>query len=363
MAVSTADAPTIRSVTATAVDAPIGRPIRSAVGLIATAPLVLIDVATEDGVEGRAYVFGYTPMTLAPLTAIVTELAECLRGKAVAPQAHTAAFERRFRSLGRDGLLGMALSGLDMALWDALGRAQGLPVVALLGGEPRPLKAYDSYGVIDPVADRTVLERSVERGFRGIKVKLGDGDLNHDVATVAGVRDVIGAEIALMVDYSQALTADEALRRIDALAGYDLAWVEEPVPAEDLAGHAEVRNASPVPVQTGEHWWFAPDMAKALAAGACDYAMPDLMRIGGISGWLAAMELARESEVPLSSHLFQEASAHVLPVTPTAHWLEYLDIAAAVLTEPLPVADGCVTARGPGLGMDWDAVAVAQYRL
>ena len=325
--------------------------------------MVLIDVATEEGVAGRAYIFGYTPATLAPLAALIGNIAAELSGKPVAPVARMAEFEARFRLLGRQGLLGMALSGLDMALWDALGRARAMPVVALLGGEPRAVPAYDSYGAVDPVDDRAVLEQSLARGFRAIKIKLGQSDLARDVAVVAGVRDIIGPDVALMIDYNQSLTATETLRRLDALEDYDLAWVEEPVPAEDLEGHARVRAGSLVPVQTGENWWFAQDMAKALAAGACDYAMPDLMKIGGVTGWLRAMGLAEAASVPVSSHLFIEASAHVLPVTPTAHWLEYLDIAAAVLTEPLPVADGCVTARGPGLGMDWDLTAVARYRV
>jgi len=312
---------------------------------------------------GRAYIFGYTPATLAPLAALIGNIAAELPGKPVAPVARMAEFEARFRLLGRQGLLGMALSGLDMALWDALGRARDLPVVALMGGgEARPVPAYDSYDAVDPVDDRAVLEQSLARGFRAIKIKLGQSDLARDVAVVAGVRDIIGPDVALMIDYNQSLTATETLRRLDALEDYDLAWVEEPVPAEDLEGHARVRAGSLVPVQTGENWWFAQDMAKALAAGACDYAMPDLMKIGGVTGWLRAMGLAEAASVPVSSHLFIEASAHVLPVTPTAHWLEYLDIAAAILTEPLPVTDGQVTARGPGLDMDWDAAAVARYR-
>jgi mandelate racemase len=224
------------------------------------------------------------------------------------------------------------------------------------------LPAYDSYGVVDPVADRRVIEQSLARGFRGIKIKLGDGDLGHDVASVAGVRDIVGPEIALMVDYNQSLTVPEAIRRIERLAPFDLHWVEEPVAAEDLAGHALVRMAVSVPIQTGENWWLAADMAHAIAAGACDCAMLDLMKIGGVTGWLGAMGQAQAASIPVSSHLFVEASAHVLAVTPTAHWLEFLDVAGAILVEPPPVTLGRVTARGPGLGITWNEKAVARYR-
>ena len=133
------------------------------------------------------------------------------------------------------------------------------------------------------------------------------------------------------------------------------------MPAEDLAGHARIRKASPIPIQTGENWWFGHDMAHAIAAGACDACMPDLMKIGGVTGWLRAMGQAEAAALPVSSHLFIEASAHVLPVTPLAHYLEYLDLAGAVLAEPPMFADGQVTARGPGLGLTWDEAAVKRY--
>lgn len=352
---------TIRSLTARAVIAPLTRPLRTASGEIPAAPLLLIDIATEEGVTGCAYLFGYTRVTLRALKALIEDLEPLLAGKPVAPLDRAAELERSFRLLGRQGLLGMALSGIDMALWDALGRCLGQPVATLLGGAPCRVPAYDSYGLIDLDADAPRLERSLAQGFRAIKIKLGGGTLAEDVKTVAEVRRIIGPEIALMVDYNQSLTVPETLRRLRALKHCDLAWVEEPVPAEDLVGHAAVRASGLAPVQTGENWWFAADMAKAIAAGACDHAMPDLMKIGGVTGWLKAAALAEVASLPVSSHIFIEASAHVLPVTPTRLYLEYLDCAGAILRDPLEVSGGAVTARGPGLGMAWDEAKVARY--
>jgi mandelate racemase len=352
---------TVRSVRARPVDAPIARPIRTAVGTIPSAPLVLIDVLTEEGVTGSAYVFAYTPLAMAPLARLIEGLGEELSGKPIVPFDRMREFNRRFRLLGWQGLVGMAVAGLDMAFWDALGKAAGWPVVRLLGGEPRPMMAYDSYGVLDLKSDASVVARSVEAGFRGIKIKLGDGDVEKDVATVAGVRKLIGAKVALMVDYNQSLNPTEACDRIARLAEYDLHWVEEPVAAEDVEGHARVRMESPVRIQTGENWWFPRDMAKSIAAGASDFAMVDIMKIGGVTGWLSAMGQAEAASLPVSSHLFVEASAHVLPVTPTAHWLEYLDIAGSLLVEKPLVVDGSLTALGPGLGMRWDEDAVKRY--
>ena len=353
---------TIRAVTARPVLVPLRRAVRTAVGAIPAAPLVLIDVATEQGITGRAYLFGYTPPALAPLVKIVEGINAELQGEAVIPVERMRWFDRRFRLLGWQGLVGMVVSGLDMAFWDILGQAAGWPVAALLGGTPTPLRAYDSYGMIDIRADEPELRRTLEAGFQGIKIKLGDGDLAKDVETVRVVRQMIGPEIALMADYNQSLGPAEAIRRIERLRAFDLSWVEEPVAAEDLQGHAQVRSAG-VPVQTGENWWFPRDMQKAIAAGACDLAMPDVMKIGGITGWMRAAGQAEAASMPLSSHIFIETSAHVLAVTPTAHWLEHLDFAGGILAEPYRAVDGMITARGPGLGFTWDEAAVARYAL
>jgi len=352
---------TLREVKARPVNVPLERPIRTAVGAIPSAPLVLIDVLTEEGVTGAAYLFAYTPLALGPLSRLVEEMGREVGGKSVTPFERMREFNRRFRLLGWQGLVGMAVSGLDMAFWDALGKAAQWPIVRLLGGEPKPIMAYDSFGVLDLKTDEPAIGRSLENGFRGVKIKIGDGGVEKDVVTVAAVRKLIGAQVALMVDYNQSLDPVEARSRIERLAEYDILWVEEPVPAEDVEGHARVRNGSPTPIQTGENWWFPRDMAKSIAAGASDFAMLDIMKIGGVTGWLSAMGQAESASLPVSSHIFIEASAHMLPITPTAHWLEYFDMAGPVLAERSQVVGGTLTAVGPGLGLRWDEDAIRRY--
>ena len=350
----------VAEVRARAVIAPLAQPLRTASGTIPAAPLVLIDVATDQGGAGRAYVFGYTPLMLRPLVATIENLAPMLVGKPVAPVDRMADFTAAFRLLGRQGLLGMVLSGIDMALWDALARERGTSVCRLLGASERPLPAYASFGAIDLSSDLGRIEAALRQGFAAIKVKIGGGTLAQDLATVSAVRAAIGPETGLMVDYNQSLTMPEAVRRIRALAGFDLVWVEEPVPAEDLKGHAAVRGAG-CAIKTGENWWFPEDVARAVALGASDFAMFDLMKIGGVTGWMRAAGQAEGASLPVSSHLFVEASAHVLAATATAHFLEHLDLAGAILRDPVPVVSGCVQPRGPGLGLDWDEAAVARY--
>lgn len=353
--------PAIRSVKARAVIAPISRPVKNAFGIIEAAPLVLIDIETDQHVIGRSYIFAYTKLTLKPLVHLVEEIGRDLTGRAVAPFDLLALMDAKFRLLGWQGLVGMAVSGLDMAFWDALGQATGQPLAQLLGGSPRPIRSYDSYGVVDPTTDEKDLKRSLDQGFRGIKIKGGDGDAANDERMVKGVRRLIGPDIALMIDFNQSLSPAESISRIARLAPYDLHWVEEPVAQENLQGLADVRRESSISIQAGENWWFPRGFAEAIAAQACDFIMPDLMKVGGVTGWMRVAALAEAASIPMSSHLFAEASAHMLAVTPTAHWLEVLDLGRAILAEPLQIVDGSVTARGPGLGLCWNETAVAKY--
>jgi mandelate racemase len=353
--------PEIRGVKARAIVVPLKRPLKNAFGVFEAAPLVLIDVATDQGVTGHAYIFAYATMTQKPLVHLIEQIGRDLTGRAIAPFDLVATLDAKFRLLGWQGLVGMAVSGLDMAFWDALGQAAGKGVVELLGGSARPMRAYDSYGVVDPVADERDLRRSLEQGFRGIKIKGGDGDAAKDERVVKGVRALLGPDVALMLDFNQSLDPAEATRRIARLAPYDLTWIEEPVPQENLSGHARVRETSPIPIQAGENWWFPRGFSEAIASTASDYIMPDLMKVGGVTGWLNVAGQAEAASLPMSSHLFAEVSAHMLAVTPTAHWLEVLDFAGAVLAHPIEIIDGTVTARGPGLGLEWNEAAVSRY--
>src|ERR1700761_8026011 len=355
--------PAITSVKARAVVTPMARPVRNAFGVIDVAPLLLIDVATDQGITGRSYLFAYSKLTLKAFVHLVDEIGPDLIGKPVVPYDLMAAMDAKFRLLGWQGLVGMAVAGLDMAFWDILGQAAGKPVVALLGGSPKPIRCYDSYGAVEADADEKELRRSLDQGFRGIKVKGGDGDAANDERRIKGLRKLLGPDIALMLDFNQSLDVAEAKRRITRLAPYELTWIEEPVPQENLTGHAEVRETSEIPIQAGENWWFPRGFAEAIAAGASDFIMPDLMKVGGITGWLNVAGQADAASIPMSSHILPEATPHVLAVPPPAHWLEVLDFAAAILAKPIQIVDGALTARGPGLGLEWNKAAIAKYAI
>jgi len=354
---------TLRALRVRAVEVPLARPLLTASGEIRTAPLVLVDLVTAQGVVGSSYVFAYQPAALRPLAVLLENLGAALQGRNVAPVPLEVELTQRFRLLGPQGLTGMAMSALDMAAWDAHARAAQLPLVRLLGGAPRPLRAYNSLGMDGVEAAGRLAAESAELGFRALKIKLGYPDVRTDVEAVRAVRREVGNRLALMVDYNQSLDVPEAIRRVRILDDEALAWVEEPTRADDHEGHARIARAARTPLQIGENWWGISDMAKSLAAGASSFGMPDVMKIGGVTGWLRAGALGQAAGVPLSSHIFPEISAHLLAVTPTCHWLEYLDLAGPVMRTPVTVEDGHVAANDtPGSGVEFDNEAVERYR-
>jgi mandelate racemase len=354
---------TIQDINAIAVISPLVRPITTASGSIPAAPLVLIDVIFSDNIVGRSYLFGYTSVSLKPIVETINNLRDILLGKTLAPISLQEELNATFRLLGRQGFLGMAMAGLDMAFWDALGKARGKPVSAVLDGKEAPIPCYDSYGVFDTDTSPKELEESLELGFKAVKFKIGDGDVEKDVRDIKAIRNIIGTDINLMVDYNQSLDVPDAINRIKKISEFGIYWVEEPVLAEDFAGHVQVRNASDIAIQTGENWWFPEDAARAIRAEISDHAMLDIMKIGGVTGWLKAAKIAERASLPISSHIFIEASAHVMPSTPTAHLLEYLDVASSVLIEPYNIENGSIVPHGPGLGIEWNTKTIQEYTI
>lgn len=355
---------TIERLRARAVNVPLRRQLQTAGGMVSTAPLVLIDLSTAEGVAGCSYLFCYTPLALKPIAELLNGLGQTLAGLNAAPVALERHLNGRFRLLGMQGFAAMAVAGIEMAAWDALGKASGLPLVRLMGGAARPIPAYNSCGLGLSGKDHASAEARdlLEPGFRALKVRLGYPDMELDVAVVQSIRKAVGQDVQLMADYNQSLSVPEAIRRIRRLDHEALVWVEEPVLAEDFEGHATVRREVRTPIQSGENWWGAREMGKALGAGACDFVMADAMKIGGVTRWMRAAAIANLHGAPLSSHLFPEISAHLLAVTPTAHWLEWVDFAAPVLLDPLEAEAGHVTAPDrPGIGIEWNEDAVARY--
>lgn len=355
----------LRGITATAVDVPMKRPLVTSVQTIRSAPMLLIDVLTDEGITGHAYVFCYLRRLAPAVKAALDEISALCAGAELAPRDLFAAVKRHFRLVGATGIVNTALAGFDMACWDAAARAAGQPLARLLGSGRRSLPAYNSNGLgmsaPEALADEALA--LLEGGLKALKIRLGRVDPAADLAAVRAVQRVLPAGTALMADYNQALSRAEAQQRCRALDGEGLYWIEEPIRHDDYAGCAALSATLATPVQIGENFVGATAMATALEAQACDYCMPDVERIGGVTGWLDAAALAATQGMPMSSHLMPEVSAHLLAASPSAHWLEYVDWADAVLTQPLRIADGqALLPERPGNGLEWDADAVKRLR-
>jgi mandelate racemase len=359
---------TVRAVRAVAVEVPLNFILGTSQGALRRVPLLLVDVDTEEGVTGHTWLFCYVRAAAAAIASILGEVEAQTRGEVIAPDALGARLARRFALIGIQGIVRMAIAGFDTACWDALANAAGLPLVRMIGAEPRPVPAYNSCG-LGLMDDLGALAAEAETllaigGFRAVKLRLGYPTVQQDIAAVHAVRKRIGGNVSLMVDYNQALTVDEALVRGRALDAEDIFWLEEPIRHDDYTGCARLKRDLMTPIQIGENFSLPAAMVVALDTGAADYVMPDLERIGGVSGWRQAAALAAARDVPMSSHLFPEVSAHLLAATPTCQFLEYVDWANVLLQQPLAIADGhAVIPQRPGNGLTWDDRAVARHRI
>jgi mandelate racemase len=344
------------------VTAPLPQPHKTASGTLHAAPLVLLDVGTDVGVVGSAYLFPYAAHFLRPLALLVAELEDLVKGQPLMPRDIWQMFRTKSRLAGWPGLMASAVGGIDMALWDALAKAHELPLAALLGTAPRPIWVYDSLGQMGPEETARDIERSLKDGFRAFKVKSGAPDPREDVAVARAIKSVAGEDAWVAMDFNQAFSADEAVKRMHLLDHEGLAWIEEPVAWDDVTGHAHVRASIATPVQSGENWYGARDMARMLEAGAIDHAMPDAMRIGGVTGWMEVAGLAAAHNIPVSSHLFPDHSVHLLAATPTGHILEWFDLAAGILAERPKIENGMVVPPDlPGAGIIWDEKAIDEF--
>jgi mandelate racemase len=354
--------PKIEGLRVRAVRVPITPPHRTASGVVSDSPLILTDVFINNSVVGHSLVFTYTPAALGPTAALIGNLEDLIRGEPLAPLEVERKLSGRFRLLGTQGLVGIAIAAIDMALWDALARTHGTSLLGLLGGVARPIPAYGAVGYDGPEICAEVAAGWAGRGFKGVKAKIGYPTVQEDVAVVRAIRKAVGDGVAIMVDYNQCLTPAEAVERLRVLDGEGLTWVEEPTLAHDHAGHALIAREARTPIQCGENWWGTLDLRQALDAGASDLIMADVMKIGGVTGWLRAAALAQAHGVRMSSHIFPEISAQLLCVTPTAHWLEYMDWWNPILEQPLRIQDGLTVLDGAnGSGIAWNEGAVERF--
>jgi mandelate racemase len=348
-----------------AVIVPLRHPIIAAIGRFDHWPLVLVDVKMSNGVVGSSYIAPYRARSLPVVVAGLRDLLDGLNGQHVAPGDMFTSAIKSLNVVGVEGISMITVSAVDMALWDALAKTADLPLARLLGGSIGPVPAYNSNGLWRHEASTLAAEAEMlvgEGGFTAVKMRLGNVYLRDDLAAIHAVRQGIGDDVDLMVDFNQALGFGDAVRRCHELDEQGLYWFEEPINYENVRGYAQLAHKIRTPLQAGENFYGARSLLNFLDGGGIHYAMADLMRIGGVTGWMQTAGVAAAAGIQLSSHLYPEFAAHLLRVTPTAHWLEWVDWACPIQANPLQPEAGTLAAPDqPGAGLVWDEPAVKKY--
>jgi mandelate racemase len=358
---------TLDKVVVRVIQVPLRRPIVAKVGEFKNWPYILTDVLTKEGVVGHSYLEPYRLTATKSIVALIEDMAEQQRGKPVAPFDRFEEAMRSLHLLGRQGVMLIATAALDMAMWDALAKALGLPLVVLLGGTVGPVRAYNTNGLWLVPIERLADEASsliAEGDFKALKIRLGRDSAKDDLKAIAEVRRAVGDDIILMSDFNQGLSFNGALRRLHQLDDQGLEWFEEPIVFDDFTGSARLANELKTPLQIGENIYGPRHFLQAVAAGAADCYMPDLERIGGVTGWLRSAAIAGAANLHMSTHLYPEFSAHLMRVTETADWLEWRDWGVPFLAEPFEIRDGAIHIPDrPGAGIAWDEAAVKKFAI
>lgn len=344
---------------------PLPRPVRTAVHEIRTVDTVLVELETDAGVVGLGFCFAFGRHRARALHALVDDLIPLYEGEN--PLAARALFESAWRSinfLGHAGAAVMALSALDTACWDLAAKDAGVPLFRFLGGVRDRIPAYASSGLwLDATVDELVAEAQdfLARGHRAVKMRLGRSP-KEDLERVRLLREAIGPRVKLLADANQGWDEATAIRVGRELEPFDLYWLEEPLPYEDLEGCARVAAALTTPIATGETHYGSLAIKRHLELRAADILMPDLQRMGGVTGFLKAATLCEAFGVPVASHLFMEATSHLLAAAPNGLILEHMEWWQELFDEPLPLVEGHILLPDkPGIGLGLDRKALARF--
>lgn len=346
---------------------PLPRPVRTSIHDIRTADTVLVEMETDAGAVGTGYCFAFGPHRARALHALVEDLLPLWQGQD--PTAPGALFDGAWRSinfLGHTGAAVMALSALDTACWDLAAQQAELPLYKFLGGGRDRIPTYASSGLwLDYSVEELLAEarRFLAQGHRAMKMRLGR-PWKEDLERVRAVREAIGPETKLLADVNQGWDEATAIRVGRELEPFDLYWLEEPLPYEDLEGCARVAAALTTPIATGETDYGSLAMKRHLELRAADVLMPDLQRMGGVTGFSKAATLCEAFHTPVSSHLFMEASCHLLAAAPNGLILEHMDWWRELFEESLSLVEGQVLLPGkPGIGLTLNREALERFRV
>ena len=359
--------PVVTTISVVTVNLPLRRPIVSAVGHYDKWPFIITEITLDSGVVGNSYICPYLVNYTQPIEFVIRELSGLIKNKPLAPADFYEIGLHQISLLGRSGIAMYALAALDIAMWDASAKDADLPLCEHLGGDLADVKAYNSGGLwlLPPEKlAKQAEELRHEGNFSALKIRLGRDNLDTDLKAIEAVRSQMPEEGHLLCDFNQVLTFNAAIPRLKALDQEGLYWFEEPIPYYELQNYAELRRVSSTPLILGENFHGVDHVTQSLEIGSGDAIMPDLMRIGGVSGWIKTAALAEAYKKPVSSHLYHEVSAHLMRVTPTADYLEWMNWSDPLFKEPYQVRDGHLKIpERPGVGLELNRDIIELYRV
>ena len=357
---------TITNVRSRIVNVPVQKKVVARIGTFASMWFLLVDVETNVGITGSSYLWAFSPSGAAALQKVLQELTEVAIGES--PFFSTRLWRRmweRITQWGHKGLTVIGMSAIDVAVWDIVGKALNRPFSHLLGAASDRVSTYASEGLWlteDMQALAHEAEELVKRGFHAIKLRLGRSRMTDDLEAVRVVRQTVGPDITLMVDANQGWDADYTIRIGRKLETFELYWIEEPIPHDDLSGHARVAAALDTPIASGENVYSPYGFREVIEQHAADILMADVERVGGVTGWMRTAALAEAWNKPLCSHLFPEVSIHLLAASPTACFLEHMPWGSELFQERLEMLDGNILVpTRPGHGFSWDEAAIRRF--
>ena len=328
-----------------------------------TQETLLLTLVCSDGIEATGYAYTIGTGGSSVLALLHDHLAPRLLGRN--PLLVEAIWKDLFfhtHATAVGAITNLALACVDTALWDWRARCQGLPLWQLLGGAQARVPVYTTEGGWLHLSAPELVEQTLQaraQGFKGAKIKIGRPRLAEDVARLAAVRAAVGPDFDIMTDANQGFHRPEAVRRAAAFAPFDLAWLEEPLPAEDVSGHRQLREHTTIPVAVGESIYHLGQFREYLEQGACSIVQPDVARIGGITPWIKVAHLAEAFDVPVCPHFLMELHVSLCAAVPNAAWVEYIPQLDDITRSRIRVEGGyAYPPDTPGLGIEWDWDAI-----
>jgi L-alanine-DL-glutamate epimerase-like enolase superfamily enzyme len=323
----------------------------------------IVRIVTDDGASGTGYCYTIGQGGSSVVALIRDHMAPWLIGRDPAMVEELwkgLFFFTHATSVG--GITAFALAAIDTALWDLRCRRAGLPLHVMAGGAQRRIPIYSTEGGWLHIDATALVDDALDvkaKGFGGTKIKVGRPHVSEDVARLAAVRAAVGPSFEIMTDANQAFTVSEAIRRAHAFEPLDLAWFEEPLPAEDIDGHVRLSRATALPIAIGESLYHPSHFREYLQRGACSIVQVDAGRVGGITPWLKTAHMAETFNVMVCPHFLMELHVGLCAAVPNAAWVEYIPQLDDITTSRIRIADGhAVPSDAPGIGIDWDWQAI-----